>query len=58
VTFSAQRPPLAHGYLTLSLATALVDEVVAVSDAVMVVDYGVDRVRFPAPLRYYAAPTP
>lgn len=41
---------IAHGYLTLSLATALVDEVFAVNDAVMVVNYGVDRVRFPAPL--------
>jgi acyl dehydratase len=41
---------IAHGYLTLSLATALVDEVLDVSDAVMIVNYGVDRVRFPAPL--------
>jgi len=41
---------IAHGYLTLSLATALVDEVFVISDAVMVVNYGVDRVRFPAPL--------
>ena len=46
---------IAHGYLTLSLATALVDEVVAVSDAVMVVNYGVDRVRFPSPLPLGAA---
>ena len=41
---------IAHGYLTLSLATSLVDEVFEVTDAVMVVNYGVDRVRFPAPL--------
>lgn len=41
---------IAHGYLTLSLATALVDEVFVVSDALMIVNYGVDRVRFPAPL--------
>lgn len=41
---------IAHGYLTLSLATSLVDEVFEVPDAVMVVNYGVDRVRFPAPL--------
>src|SRR6187200_2465681 len=41
---------IAHGYLTLSLATALVDEVFEISDALMVVNYGVDRVRFPAPL--------
>lgn len=41
---------IAHGYLTLSLATALIDEVFVITDAVMVVNYGVDRVRFPAPL--------
>lgn len=50
----AERGPfggtIAHGYLTLSLATALVDEVFVVSDALMIVNYGVDRVRFPAPL--------
>jgi acyl dehydratase len=41
---------IAHGYLTLSLATVLVDEVFVISDAVMIVNYGLDRVRFPAPL--------
>jgi acyl dehydratase len=41
---------IAHGYLTLSLATSLVDEVLRVSDAAFVVNYGLDRVRFPAPL--------
>ena len=41
---------IAHGYLTLSLATALLDEILEITDAVMVVNYGLDRVRFPAPL--------
>jgi acyl dehydratase len=41
---------IAHGYLTLSLATTFIDEVFVVTDAVMVVNYGSDRVRFPAPL--------
>ena len=41
---------IAHGYLTLSMATVLVTEVFTVTDAVMVVNYGVDRVRFPAPM--------
>ena len=41
---------IAHGYLTLSLATSLVEEVFEVPDAAMIVNYGVDRVRFPAPL--------
>ncbi len=41
---------IAHGYLTLSLATALIAETLEVTDATMIVNYGVDRVRFPAPL--------
>jgi acyl dehydratase len=41
---------IAHGYLTLSLATALIAETLEVTDASMIVNYGTDRVRFPAPL--------
>ncbi|MEO6121047.1 MAG: MaoC family dehydratase [Acidimicrobiales bacterium] len=41
---------IAHGYLTLSLAPVLLDEVVSVHGAVLVVNYGTDRVRFPAPV--------
>jgi acyl dehydratase len=41
---------IAHGYLALSLATALIAETLEVVDATMIVNYGVDRVRFPAPL--------
>jgi len=41
---------IAHGFLTLSLATALIAETVEVSDALLIVNYGLDRVRFPAPL--------
>jgi acyl dehydratase len=41
---------IAHGYLTLSLATALIAEIVEVSDAALIVNYGLERVRFPAPL--------
>ncbi len=51
----AARSPLgstiAHGYLTLSLGPALLDEVLAVENCAMVVNYGADRLRFPAPLR-------
>ncbi len=42
---------IAHGYLTLSLATSLVDEVFVVGDATFVVNYGLDRVRFLQPVR-------
>jgi len=42
---------IAHGYLTLALASALSDEVMAVGNSAMAVNYGLERVRFPAPLR-------
>jgi acyl dehydratase len=42
--------PIAHGYLTMSLAPVLLGEVLDVTDASLIVNYGADRVRFPAPL--------
>jgi acyl dehydratase len=42
--------PIAHGYLTLSLGPALLWEVLEVTDAALTVNYGLNRVRFPAPL--------
>src|SRR5579884_651563 len=41
---------IAHGYLTLSLMAPIMGELMHVSDAKMGVNYGLDRVRFPAPL--------
>jgi len=41
---------VAHGFLTLSLVAAVMGELMHVSDAKMAVNYGLDRVRFPAPL--------
>jgi acyl dehydratase len=41
---------VAHGFLTLSLIPMLVREVYRVEQARMVVNYGLNRVRFPAPL--------
>jgi acyl dehydratase len=41
---------IAHGYLTLSLAPVLLAEIVQVTAVAQVVNYGVNRVRFPAPL--------
>lgn len=41
---------IAHGYLTLSLATAFVSELLGESDCVVGINYGLDRVRFPAPV--------
>jgi acyl dehydratase len=42
---------IAHGYLTLSLASYLVPQIVRYEGFTMAVNYGVDRVRFPAPVR-------
>lgn len=41
---------IAYGYLTLSLATVALDEVLGVKDVDVVLNYGADRVRFPAPV--------
>lgn len=40
---------IAHGFLTLSLCAAFLDEALSVEDVGMQVNYGLDRVRFPAP---------
>jgi acyl dehydratase len=40
---------IAHGFLTLSLCVPMFDEVLPPADG-MVVNYGVERVRFPAPV--------
>jgi acyl dehydratase len=41
---------IAHGYLTLSLITPMWTQVLTVSDATMGVNYGLNKVRFPAPV--------
>jgi acyl dehydratase len=40
--------PIAHGYLTMSLSNGLVPTVVRLEGFAMGINYGVDRVRFPA----------
>ncbi|MGY1815404.1 MaoC family dehydratase [Blastococcus sp. SYSU D00820] len=42
--------PIAHGYLTLSLLAPMFGTLFAVSDMAMGVNYGLNRVRFPAPV--------
>lgn len=42
--------PIAHGYLTLSLAPSLIPEVVQVHGFSMGVNYGCEKVRFPSPV--------
>jgi acyl dehydratase len=41
---------IAHGYLTLSLLVPISYELMPIEDARLVVNYGLDRVRFPAPV--------
>ena len=41
---------LVHGYLTLALLPVLLDEVFVVSGTSLTLNYGLDRVRFPAAL--------
>src|SRR5215475_444706 len=41
---------IAHGYLTLSLLVLFTAELLAVDDVRMGINYGLNRVRFPAPV--------
>lgn len=43
--------PIAHGYLTISLAPALLPEVIRVEGVRHVVNYGLDKMRLPTPVR-------
>jgi acyl dehydratase len=42
--------PVGHGFLTLSLFVPMWSQVLTVTDATMAVNYGLNRVRFPAPV--------
>lgn len=42
---------IAHGYLTLSLVNLFLPQIIEVRGIRMGVNYGVDKVRFPAPVR-------
>ncbi len=49
----AQSPfkaPIAHGYLTISLAPVLLPQIVRVDGIRMGVNYGLDKMRLPAPV--------
>jgi acyl dehydratase len=47
--------PIAHGYYTLSLAPHLLTQAVVVTGIRMGINYGANKVRFPAPLRIGAS---
>ncbi|HVA76206.1 MAG TPA: MaoC family dehydratase [Acidimicrobiales bacterium] len=42
--------PIAHGYLTLSLAPMLLSEILVVSGVAMGINYGLNKLRFPSPV--------
>ncbi|MDG9722866.1 MaoC family dehydratase [Streptomyces sp. DH41] len=42
---------IAHGYLTLSLIIPLFNELLAIEGTSMSINYGLDKVRFPHPVR-------
>ena len=42
--------PVAHGFLTLSLLPAMLESALAIEGMRMGLNYGLNRVRFPAPL--------
>ena len=42
--------PIGHGFLTLSLFVPMWSQVLVVTDARMAVNYGLNKVRFPAPV--------
>jgi acyl dehydratase len=43
--------PIAHGYLTLSLISAVLQELLVVDGATSAVNYGLNKARFPSPVR-------
>ena len=42
--------PIAHGFLTLSLAPTLMSQLLQVGGVAMAVNYGLNKVRFPSPV--------
>jgi acyl dehydratase len=42
--------PIAHGYLTLSLVPVLLPEIMAVNGTSLTINYGLNKLRFPAPV--------
>lgn len=45
------RGTIVHGYLTLSLAPVVISKVLEIRELTAALNYGIDKARFPAPLR-------
>lgn len=48
--FSPFKKPVAHGFMSISLLAKLLGDVVQVKSAIMGVNYGLNKVRFPNPV--------
>lgn len=48
--FSPFKKPVAHGFLSLSLLSKMLGDVIQVKSAKMGVNYGLNKVRFPSPV--------
>jgi acyl dehydratase len=49
-TWTSSGPPIAHGYLTMSLAPYFMSQLISVKKMAMGINYGSDKVRFPSPV--------
>lgn len=47
---SPTKATIAHGYLTLSLIAGLIDKTIQAPDIKQVINYGLNKVRFPSPV--------
>lgn len=48
--YSPFKKPVAHGFLSLSLLSKLLGDLIAVTSAKMGINYGLNKVRFPSPV--------
>lgn len=44
------KTPIAHGFMSISLLSAMIEEVLLLKSATMGVNYGLNKVRFPSPV--------
>ena len=53
-SFARESPfgkPIAHGYFTVALIAGIFFDLVEIKNFAMVINYGLNKVRFPAPLK-------
>jgi len=50
IKFSPFKKPVAHGFMSVSLLSKMLEELIHVKSAQMGVNYGLNKVRFPSPV--------